>query len=505
MAESDAKRAKTSELDLVVKNVRVVRPYDNMPVRQLDLGIRGGKFVEMAECIDASRAKDCIDAVGLLGFPGVCDAHMHVGIYDQLEKDAEQESKAAAMGGVTSMLSYIRTGRYYLEMGGPWSKFLPEVMRRSEGHYWADYCYHIAPIESSHIQEMRMAKEQFHITSFKIFMFYGGHGLHGASSDQQSFLMSQDKYDMGHFEFVMRELSAMAKEGADVCLSLHCEIADILRAYTEKVQKEGKLTGLHAYSAARPQHSEGLAVFIASYLANETDLKNINLLHLTSRKALEAAIQMKGLFPHINFRREVTIGHLLLDCDSCCGGQPLHAKVNPPIRPREDVEFLWEKILEGEVDWVCSDHACCSGEQKVAKAREDDIFSAKSGFGGTEWLLPGFFSEGTKRGLTPQRVAAMTSRNVAERYGLSAAKGDIDIGMDADLVLFDPSETFTIHGKDSPSTQGYSPLEGLDVTGRVKRTLLRGQTIYIDKGAGQIGDFPAGPIGKFMVRPYKGT
>jgi len=456
--------------------------------------------VEVAEAIDPARAASCHDAQGLLGFPGVCDAHMHVGIYHPLEQDAIQESKSAAMGGVTSILSYIRTGQYYLDMGGPWKDFLPEVIRRSSGNYWVDYCYHLAPIEHSHIGEMRSALSDHSISSFKIFMFYGGHGLHGASDSQQSFLMTEDKYDMAHFEFIMRELSRMANDGMDVTLSLHCEIADILRAYTNQVMKEGKLKGLHAYSAARPQHSEGLAVFIASYLANETNFKNINLLHLTSRKALEAAIQMAQVFPHIDFRREVTIGHLLLDVDSACGGQPLHAKVNPPIRPREDVEYLWEKLLAGEVDWVCSDHACCSEEQKVHKARQDDVFSAKSGFGGTEWLLPGLFSEGTKRGLSLQRVAALTSHNVAKRYGLHA-KGDIDVGKDADLVLFDPEETFTIRGIDSPSGQGYSPLEGIEVSGRVKRTLLRGQTVYIDQGNGK-GEFPAGPVGKYLARPY---
>ena len=105
-------------------------------------------------------------------------------------------------------------------------------------------------------------------------------------------------------------------------------------------------------------------MFIASYLANETALPTINLLHLSSRKALTAALQMAQVFPHIDFRREVTIGHLVLDTNSKAG---VLAKVNPPIRPREDVEFLWQKVLEGKVDWVVSDHACCRHETKVAK------------------------------------------------------------------------------------------------------------------------------------------
>ena len=90
-------------------------------------------------------------------------------------------------------------------------------------------------------------------------------------------------------------------------------------------------------------------MFIASYLANEAALPNINLLHLSSRKAVEAALKMAEVFPHIDFRREVTIGHLVLDTNSRAG---VLAKVNPPIRPREDVEYLWQTLLEGKIDWV---------------------------------------------------------------------------------------------------------------------------------------------------------
>merc|ERR1719155_328914 len=102
------------------------------------------------------------------------------------------------------------------------------------------------------------------------------------------------KYDVAHFEFIMRELTKLRErrpEMADeLSLSLHCELGEILGAYTKMVQDEGVLTGLRAYSASRPAHSEGLAIFIAAYLANETAFPNINLLHLTSRKAMEAAL-----------------------------------------------------------------------------------------------------------------------------------------------------------------------------------------------------------------------
>jgi allantoinase len=265
-----------------------------------------------------------------------------------------------------------------------------------------------------------------------------------------------------------------------------------MRAYTEIVQREGRLSGLRAYSAARPPHSEGLAIFIASYLAHETDCANINLLHLTSAKAVDAAMMMQQVFPHIDFRREVTLAHLLLDYD-CASG--LHAKVNPPIRSRADVEYLWEHLLAGNIDWVCSDHACCRAEFKTDAAERDNVWLAKSGFGGTEMLLSGLHTEGVRRGLTLNRMAELLSWNPARRFGLQR-KGDIDIGYDADIVLMDPDEHFVVDSSKSPSTQGYSVFEGHAFQGAVKSTFLRGSLIY--DGGRVIGE----PGGIYLHRPY---
>jgi allantoinase len=264
-----------------------------------------------------------------------------------------------------------------------------------------------------------------------------------------------------------------------------------MTAYTRLVESEGKLDGLAAYHAARPPHSEGLAVFIASYLASEAALPTINLLHLSSRKALRAALQMEKVFPHIDFRREVTIGHLVLDTDSKAG---VLAKVNPPIRPREDVEFLWEKVLDGKVDWVVSDHACCRHETKAARDALGNIWLAKSGFGGTEYLLPALISEGTRRGLSLNRVAALTSANPAKRFGLNS-KGDVAPGLDADLALVDPNESWIIRAGDSESTQGYTPFEGIELSARVKATFLRGELVC------ENGNVLGQPRGSYLHRP----
>lgn len=487
--------------DLLIKNVRLVRPNQEGAPRR-DVAVHEGKVARVDPEIPAAEAHDVHDAAGLLAFPGLVDAHMHAGIYAPLAEDAVTESKAAAMGGVTSMLTYFRTGQYYLNEGGPYADFYPKVLDISDGNYWTDYGYHLAPIQGSHIDEMPLLANQFGVPSFKIFMFYGGYGLHGKAGQdtQRQFLMlgDDDSYDLAHFEFVMRGAARLMQEQPElapyISVSLHCEVADILNAYTRIVQNDPSLSGLRAYSAARPPHSEGLAVFIASYLAYETDCLNINLLHLSSKKAIEAALMMQTLFPHISFRREVTVGHLLMDYDTPAGPR---AKVNPPIRSRDDVECLWDMVLQGSVDWIVSDHACCSAELKTDLDHPDDVWLAKAGFGGTEYLLSGVFSEGSKRGLAYNRMAELLSWNPAQRFGL-LNKGDIAEGYDADLVLLDPDRTFTVRAAESESAQGYTPFEGQELTGQVRTTYLRGQRIY-DNGA------IVGPArGQYLRRPTEG-
>ncbi|NLG23686.1 MAG: dihydroorotase family protein [Actinomycetales bacterium] len=485
-------------LQTLIKNVTVVRPEADASADgdRLDIGIKDGTVVRLEADIPAEDAEEVIDGGGRIAFPGAVDGHQHWGIYNPLSEDTETESRASAQGGVTTGLTYMRTGQYYLNEGGPYAEFFPKVLAASEGRSYIDYAFHLAPMSKQHLTEIPAIVKDFGVTSFKIFMFYGSHGLHGRSSDQSQFLMipEGERYDLAHFEFVMRAIQAAREElpehADDISLSLHCETAEIMTAYTKLVEEEGALTGLAAYSASRPPHSEGLAITIASFLADETNLPNINLLHLTSAKALKAAMTMAKTFPHVNFRREVTIGHLVADITTAHG---LGGKVNPPLRPREDVEALWEHLLAGDIDWVVSDHACCKDEMKFGDPR-DDIFAAKSGFGGAEYLLPALVSEGRKRGLSLQRIAQLVSWNPAQRYALPS-KGSLAVGYDADIALVDPSATWTIRAEDSLSTQEYTPFEGFELDAKVTDTWVRGQRVLQD------GSIVGEPTGRYLHRP----
>ena len=212
--------------DLLIRNVRVVRPSS---IEDADIAITGEKFAKIGR--NLGEARNVYDGKGYLAFPGVVDAHMHTGIYSPLEEDAVSESRAAAQGGVTSSLNYFRTGQYYLNRGGPWRDFLPEVLNTAAGRFHVDYGFHLAPMDSTHIREIPEVVQQHGISSFKIFMFYGSHGLHGRSDSQRDFLMigPEERYDLAHFEFVMRGVQAARERFRDkagqISLSLHGALA----------------------------------------------------------------------------------------------------------------------------------------------------------------------------------------------------------------------------------------------------------------------------------------
>ncbi|BCX02922.1 MAG: dihydropyrimidinase [Candidatus Roseilinea sp.] len=491
-----------SHLDLVIKNARVVRP-NATDVAPMDIGIAGGRIVALAPAI-AAEAAQTFDAAGLLAFPGAIDAHTHIGIYVHPHDDALTESAAAVSGGVTTLITYARTGSLYLNRGGSWREFYPELLRQSEGRYYTDYGYHMSPIEGRQIGEMEYMLCEGGAPNFgEVFMFYGLHGLHGRSDAQAQWLMlgPGDHYDLAHFDFICREAARLQRTYPELApyiqVSFHCETPELLRAYEAVVQRDARAhhpspqTPLQQYSAARPPHSEAIAISIVGALAHAAGLRQVNILHLTSREAMDAALRVRAGYPEVTFGLEATAGHLLFDDGAPCG---VWGKVNPPLRSRDDVEYLWSHVLSGAIEWLVTDHANCPRAIKVDPSDPENIWKAKAGFGGTEYLLPAIFSEGTKRGLSPNRIAALLSWNPSRRFGL-LRKGDIAEGFDADIALIDPNETWTICAADSLSAQGYTPFEGIRVRGRVKHTFVRGQRVFSE------GRIVGPPMGRYVRRP----
>jgi dihydroorotase-like cyclic amidohydrolase len=456
------------DYELIIRGGQVV--LAGREPAQADIGVRDGRIAAIGD-LQGSRADSELDARSMLVLPGAVDAHYHLGIYRGIAQDAASETLSSLAGGVTSVISYFRSGSHYLNRSGAYAELLPEVLEATSGHARTDYAYHLAPMDRRHIAEIPMLVERFGMRSFKYYMFYKGMDLAGVGAGQDERL-SADLYDLGHLFEIMEAIAPLGADGPDrISLSIHAEQPELIRVFMERVRASGELRGLEAYSAARPPLTERLAIGEAGVLACATSCP-INLLHLSSAEAIDAACELRRARRELDVRLEVTLHHLALSYETYSDQR---GKVNPPIRAESDREALWAALVRGEIDWVCSDHACCSEHHK-----EGDMWAALPGFGGSALMYPYLLTEGPRRGLPIHRIVELAATNPARAYGLAPAKGQIAIGADADLAIIDMDATYEVTPARLLSAQEYTPFAGMRLTGWPRMTILRGELALRD-------------------------
>ena len=327
-----------ARFDTVVLGGAVVLP--GCGATRCDLGIRDGKIVAIADALSSSEATDAIDATGLYVAPGAVDAHAHLGIYRPVDVDAESETASSLVGGATSMISYFRTGQHYLNKAGPYREILPELLDRVRGKSYVDIGFHLAPMDAGHVNEIDWLAGEAGVASFKYYFFYKGLNLAADSTDAAAYTMS-DQYDFGHLYAMMEAVQAADARSGDagrISLSLHCEDAELIKLFVERMRGTG-LPPLEEYSKARPPLCECLSIHEAGVMADASQVR-VNLLHLSSAEAIRAAREVRTLYPALDLRLEITGHHLSLTY-AMLEGKGLGGKVNPPIRAQEDVEALW--------------------------------------------------------------------------------------------------------------------------------------------------------------------
>ena len=152
--------------DTVVTGGRIVIPYQERDVIA-DLAIKDGRIVAIAESIEPSEADEVIDASGKAVLPGAVDCHYHLGIFRDLATDTRSETTSCTVGGVTTVISYFRTGQHYLNKSGPYKEIFPEVLDTVAGNAKVDYGFHLAPMTAEHVGEMPWLVTEMGVSSFK--------------------------------------------------------------------------------------------------------------------------------------------------------------------------------------------------------------------------------------------------------------------------------------------------------------------------------------------------
>ena len=481
--------------DTLIRGGDVVFPGKS--VRRVDVGIDNGVVSAIGDNL-GDAARTVVDARGKTVFPGVVDSHFHLGIFRPLSEDAVTESSSAVAGGVTSILIYHRGGRNNLltdtavALPAPYAELFPRVRAESEGNFHCDYGYNVAPVSNGHLEEIPGLVADQGVSTFKFYMHYRGidPAAYAPGPGEKEYVFTDGGYDLGYLHQIMMKIADVRRTVPQIRLSIHAEDPGIIRENTQVTKSrlaefdEGPLA---LYSRTRPPSGERLGILQSAELARQTECA-INILHISSGLALETVKEVRRRVPSLDLLAEATVHHLLLTTDLCTTPE---AKVNPPIRTDDDRDALWKGIVEGDIQTVVSDHAAIAKERKAG-----GIWDAWYGFGGTELLLPSLITEGhLKRGVPLERLAELLSLAPARYHGLAGEKGDIAVGLDADLALVDLERSEVVDHAKLHSAQDFSPFDGMRLSGWPETTILRGEVVYAKGLPGPV------PRGRYLHRP----
>ncbi len=416
-----------------------------------DLLTCGEKIQAVGHNLPAPEGVKVLDADGLLVLPGIIDAHAHIQLDTGLFRADDgwlQGSRSAAYGGVTTVVDFATqfTGQSFEQaLENRLIEAQPSVI---------DYAFHMMVTDVPPGQEEMLGElTEIGIQSIKLYTTYRPNYY----ADDAT---------------ILRLMEAAARNGL-ICL-VHCENDAIVSAQTQALVSSGN-TDWRYHGLSRPslaeQEAAGRVLFLAK-AANAPVVIAHNSTKLTSEIVAEA--QEKGL----NAFSETAPQYLLLDETQYEGSEPWRYILQPPLRDAAENDGLWSLIGKGRLDMIVTDHCGYTREQKLVT---DDFTKTPGGLPGLETSLPLMATYGVDAGrISWMDLVRMMVVNPAHIYNLWPRKGALIPGADADLVLYDPNKMWTITQDTLHNAAGYTPFEGLPVTGKVITTLRRGELLIHD-------------------------
>ncbi|MBS4197052.1 dihydroorotase [Lederbergia citri] len=433
-------------LDLLVKG-NVVLP--DRVVYDATIAVSNGKISGIYEGDSGLSVQEIVDATGCYILPGAIDAHVHC--FSSLDEGFTNAGLSAAAGGVTTMIEmpYDATGMVCTE------KMFLEKIARLEKESVVDTAL-LATIQKEDGLDEIAKLTDAGACGFKVSMF---------NTDSFRF----PRIDEGQ---LLDAFSTIAQTGCPV--GVHAENDDIVRRYIQKYEHQGKEDPrTHAYS--RPKVAESVAALTALELAFYTGV-TLHLYHSTFQRVFDMVdfYRTQG----VQVTAETCTHYLTLSEDDMLE-LGARGKINPPLRKKEDIADLWELIVKGKIDMVTSDHAPWTLDRK----ENEDIFQNASGAPGVETLLPIMYSEGVATGkITILDLVRILSERPAQTFGLDYCKGSIEIGMDADLVVLNPNQTYMLDEATLHSNAKWSPYHNRKMLGKITHTFVRGKIVYKEDG-----------------------
>jgi len=444
------------KVDLLLKNGRVVFPYEG--ISRCHIGVEGGQIVGIYSDLKQPEADRVINVDGKIVLPGMIDSHTHIGMGSNIENEYESESRSAAAGGITTLMSYANSTDSYLG-------YFEHEKKVGEEKSLIDFSLHFGLMNEMHLKEIPKYIEELGVSSFKFYMNFRG---------EEGKYMGVEGIDDG---FMFDCFTTLARYPSS-CAVIHAENIEVGWRLRDKLIAAGR-DDLMAWDESKPRFIEAEAIQRTLFYGEIAGCQ-IYIAHVTTKEGLEVVRQHKKTNPRIHC--ETCTHYLTFTSRSGLGSV---GKTNPPLREQRDVDALWEGVADGTIDAVTSDHVGRKKEKKIG-----NIWKASGGFPGVATTLPILLSEGVyKRGLPLERIAEMNSRT-AKIFNLYPKKGAIRIGSDADFTIVDLDMEKKLRIEDLKSACDYSLYEGWNIKGWPVTTIVRGEIVMED--------------GKMMGKPGNG-
>jgi dihydropyrimidinase len=410
-------------------------------VRKADVGIKGEKIVAVKPGLLEREASRTINASGKYVMPGVIDVHVHP-VY---EDDLGGLSYTAAFGGTTTLIhfAYAKPGMKLIDTI---KKYQEEGLQKS----YLDFGIHGTLFDpASQVEEIPKAFD-LGVSSFKMFMTYA------------KLKWMTDDY---HLTAAMDLIS----DGGGLAM-VHAENGLVTDYLEDRSLKRGE-DQKRVFLKTRPDLLEAEAIFRALTIATITRCP-LYIVHLSTEKGVIPIQRAKEEGQQVYVE---TCPQYLTMTDAKLQKLGPLAKIGPPLRNEKDRLALWKAIQKGIIDVVASDHA------PKAKKTEDPFFEAPYGSPQSETMLTVTYDEGVnKKRIKPSKLVQLLSENPAKIFGLYPEKGMIQKGSDADLVIFDPNDAYTIKHENQHSGAPYTLYEGRRCKGRPVLVMQRGRILIED-------------------------
>ncbi len=432
---------------LLIQNGRVLTASEDFVA---DILCEGGVITQIAPHIDAPRNAEVVDAASKYVFPGFIDPHVHITLpfMGALAKDTyETASRAALVGGTTTLIEMCCPSRD----DDPLEAFALWKSKASDSA--CDYSFHMGVSrfdENTSLQLREIVRQG--IPSFKIFLAYKG--AFGVTDEE-----------------LFRTLS-LAKE-LGVIVTAHCENETLVAALQQQLLAEGK-TGPEWHEPSRPTRVEAEGVHHLMTFAELTGA-HVYCVHTSCREALEAvqAARLRGVRAWV----ETVIPYLTLDKTYAERPDFEGAKyvMSPPLRDPIHQPYLWSAIRSRLVSTVATDHAPFDfvGQKDMGA---DDFTKIPNGIPSVEDRVNLLHTHGVCQGrIDLNTLVDAASTQAAKLFGLYPRKGTIQVGSDADLVVYDPSYRGKISAKTQQMAVDYSAFEGWEIKGRPAVVTVRGK------------------------------